>query len=254
MGVDAGSGLAIAVSRIRFFPSLTWTNVANKILYSVFEGSNDMTTWTTLATVDQTIHTGWNTLKSSIQTPFRYVRFSHNSTSNCNISEFELYGITYSTSSVSLTSQTSDVVYEDGSNSQTFAGAVEYRQDQTPIVTSVSPRYGNIGGGYTLTISGSYLDIASATIIIDGVDCPVQSATASQITCIVGTRSSTYAQDNTFSVTLGNSYALLEDTFLYVLEWSNSTTWGVDMPPIDNDLIYVPKGTTLLVDQSTPIL
>ena len=31
-------------------------------------------------------------------------------------------------------------------------------------------------------------------------------------------------------------------------------TWGVDLPPIDNDLVVVPKGTTLLVDQDTPKL
>jgi hypothetical protein len=39
-----------------------------------------------------------------------------------------------------------------------------------------------------------------------------------------------------------------------VLKWSNPTTWGVSIPPIDNDLIYVPVGTTLLVDVNTPIL
>ena len=26
------------------------------------------------------------------------------------------------------------------------------------------------------------------------------------------------------------------------------------MPPVDNDLVYVPKGTTLYVDQDTPVL
>ena len=46
----------------------------------------------------------------------------------------------------------------------------------------------------------------------------------------------------------------MRDTFLYVLRWSKAATWGVDIPPVDNDLIYVPKGTTLLVDQDTPVL
>lgn len=39
-----------------------------------------------------------------------------------------------------------------------------------------------------------------------------------------------------------------------MLKWSDSTTWGVDLPPVDNDLVVVPTGTTLLVDQDTPIL
>lgn len=41
---------------------------------------------------------------------------------------------------------------------------------------------------------------------------------------------------------------------MYALKWSDQSTWGVDSPPVANDLIYVPKGTTLLVDQDTPIL
>lgn len=47
-----------------------------------------MSSWTTLATVDQTIKSGWNVLKSNVATAFRYVRFAHNSTSQCNIAEF----------------------------------------------------------------------------------------------------------------------------------------------------------------------
>lgn len=59
---------------------------------------------------------------------------------------------------------------------------------------------------------------------------------------------------NTFTVVLGPSSAILRDTFLYVLKWSDPTTWGVDIPPVANDLIVVPTGTTLMVDQDTPIL
>lgn len=53
---------------------------------------------------------------------------------------------------------------------------------------------------------------------------------------------------------VGPSAAIIQDTFLYVLKWSSAATWGVDIPPVDNDLIYVPKGTTLMVDKNTPIL
>jgi hypothetical protein len=53
---------------------------------------------------------------------------------------------------------------------------------------------------------------------------------------------------------VGSSKALLKDSFLYVLKWSSKATWGVDIPPIDRDLVYIPQGTTLLVDQNTPIL
>lgn len=38
------------------------------------------------------------------------------------------------------------------------------------------------------------------------------------------------------------------------MRWSDSSTWGVDLPPVDGDLVYVPQGMTLLIDQSTPVL
>lgn len=48
--------------------------------------------------------------------------------------------------------------------------------------------------------------------------------------------------------------AVIHARFLYVLKWSDDRTWGVDMPPIDGDLVYVPPGLTLLIDQDTPDL
>ena len=121
-------------------------------------------------------------------------------------------------------------------------------------MTAVSPRFGEIFGGQTLTLTGIYLDVATPVITIDGVDCPVASNTATTITCTLGARASTYNLDNTFTVFIGNNAAILQDKFLYVLKWSNPLSWGVSMPPVTNDLIVVPKGTTLYVDQDTPVL
>lgn len=85
IGVDFGSGLGASVSRIRFFPSLDWTNTAQHILNAVFQGSNDMSSWTNLGVIDQTVHSGYNTILSVSSAPYRYVRFLHNSTSKCNL-------------------------------------------------------------------------------------------------------------------------------------------------------------------------
>ena len=38
------------------------------------------------------------------------------------------------------------------------------------------------------------------------------------------------------------------------MRWSDIRTWGTDLPPIDDDMVYVPKGMHLLVDESTPVL
>lgn len=146
-GVDSGAGVQTSVHRVRLFPNIEWKNVGKKILHATIEGSNDLSTWTTIARVVQTIHTGWNVLKATDNTGYRYVRFHHNSTSMCNIAEFEIYGVLFSTASATLSSTTTDVIYRDGQNSQTFANALEFRQDHTPVVTGVNPRYGNIAGG-----------------------------------------------------------------------------------------------------------
>lgn len=42
--------------------------------------------------------------------------------------------------------------------------------------------------------------------------------------------------------------------FNYVLRWSDEKTWGMSFKPIDGDLIHVPKGQVLWVDESTPKL
>lgn len=38
------------------------------------------------------------------------------------------------------------------------------------------------------------------------------------------------------------------------MRWSDIRTWGTDLPPVEGDLVYVPKGMALYVDQSTPRL
>ena len=38
------------------------------------------------------------------------------------------------------------------------------------------------------------------------------------------------------------------------MRWSDIRTWNTDSFPVDGDLVYVPKGMTLFIDQSTPLL
>lgn len=188
-------------------------------------------------------------------TPYRYIRFHHNSTSQCNIAEFQLFGITYSSTVIAdITSQPSSVVYSDGFNSITLPNQVSYTSANTAVVSFITPQYGDIYGGYTVSLYGQNLDFAIPTVTIDGISCTGAIAVNSTlITCVAGARP-TLPKMNSLVVKVGSSIAILRDTFYYVLKWSDSRTWGVDLPPIDGDLIYVPQGMTLLVDQDTPIL
>lgn len=101
---------------------------------------------------------------------FRYVRFLHDDSSECRLVEFELTGIIMSSTDVTdVTSHTSDLIFNDGLDTPiTFSDAVIYKDDHTPIVTEVSPRNGDVFGGYSLTLTGTNLDFDTPVIMIDG--------------------------------------------------------------------------------------
>jgi hypothetical protein len=91
------------------------------------------------------------------------------------------------------------------------------------------------------------LNIGTPTVTIDGQICLLISSNSTQIVCNVSSRLSLPAE-NSFIVNIGDSPAILQATFRYVMRWSDIRTWGTDLPPIDGDLVYVPKGMHLLVD------
>ena len=120
-------------------------------------------------------------------------------------------------------------------------------------MNTLSTKRGDVFGGYNLTLYGSYLDIGTPSVTIDGQSCAILATNNSEVTCNVSSRFQLPTK-NTFIVKIGNSNAIVYQTFEYVLRWSDIRTWGTDMPPIDGDLVYVSPGMNLLVDESTPRL
>lgn len=112
---------------------------------------------------------------------------------------------------------------------------------------------GDVFGGYDITLTGSNLNFDTPSVKIDGIDCAIKSSAATNIVCTVGSRL-TLPTHNSFVVKVGNMNALIRQSFEYVLRWSDIRTWGTDLFPVDGDLVHVPAGMHLLVDQSTPIL
>ena len=88
----------------------------------------------------------------------------------------------------SITSFPSDMYFDDGLTQQTFTSALEYRQDNTPIITGVTPDNGDVFGGYNITLTGVYLNVATPTVNVDGIACVVKSSNSTQIICTVGSR------------------------------------------------------------------
>jgi hypothetical protein len=104
-----------------------------------------------------------------------------------------------------------------------------------------------------LTLAGTNLGSGTAVITIDNIPCTNPQSNSTIITCTVGPRPN-IPNSNSFSVVVGGTYALVNQNFLYGLAWSDASTWGTDLPPIDGDLVYVPQGLTLVVDVDTPQL
>ena len=115
IGVDMGANIGIYMTRIRYFPNPLWTIASNYIMGGKFQASNDNSTWTDIATIDQTAHAGWNTLMVLDQNVYQYVKFVHTDVSGCQIAEFELTGIEMSHATVDATaSHKSDLIFSDG--------------------------------------------------------------------------------------------------------------------------------------------
>jgi hypothetical protein len=254
IGADVGAGMTLHLNRVRFFPNSRWVIASNYLLGATLQVSNDQSSWVTLATVDSTVCSGWNVLPITTSSNYRYVRFAHDATSQCELAELEIEGILQTdTTLASLASNTAQVTYEDGTNTFTLTNSIEFRLDHTPVVATLSQPNGDVFGGYPITLTGNYLDFDTPSVLIDGIPCAVTASTTTAITCTVGARLALPAR-NFFSVQIGAANAIVQQSFAYVMRWSDIRTWGTDMPPIDGDLVFVPAGMNLLVDESTPQL
>lgn len=87
-----------------------------------------------------------------------------------------------------FTTNPSQIIYEDGGNTFTLANSIEFREDRTPIVNTLSKLNGDVFGGYDLTLTGINLNFATPTVTIDGISCVVTASSSTQITCTVGSR------------------------------------------------------------------
>ena len=129
IGMDFGLSLTVKVRRFKFISKMIWRDNSKVLQGARFEGSNDMNNWTTLVTVDQSVHRGWNVLKTKVKEYFRYIRFAHDQRSQCSLGELRLFGVRRVVMNIDLTSVVSPVTYVDPFNSIVFASsaAVEYR-------------------------------------------------------------------------------------------------------------------------------
>lgn len=189
---DFGQNFAINLTSIKYYPLLT---KSLSYFYGLtFQGSNNNVDFVDLFTLNETLKTGWNTWQAPESTiNYRYIRLTPNATHNtsrCNIAEVKFNGFLTYTGTSTLASTSCDGIVNLNGNQVVLTSAVEYRQDSTPVVQSLSPILGPTTGGTEVTITGTGFgtDNSKVSILMDNVECIVSSTTATSIVCTTGMR------------------------------------------------------------------
>jgi hypothetical protein len=187
-GTGFGSGFVGELYQVKF-----WMNrfvVSNYAGNLVFQGCNDKINWVTLITVGNEIHEGWNYYYfQSSPLKYRYYQFaSSGPATNQEIGEVQLYGaIVINDNNPSYTCKSSINI---GTSSWALSGSIMYTSTSTPFLTSISPRFGNVKGGDSVTFTGTTFSSKTTdyTITLDGINCVVTAATSTSVTCTTGKR------------------------------------------------------------------
>ena len=127
----------------------------------------------------------------------------------------------------------------------------------TTNLVSISPRFGRVEGGTPLTLTGTNFptDTTKYTIIIDGIICPVDSATTTTVSCSTGSRPGLVESSLEIFIEGQGLVSTNEILFRYVSLWSSDTTWGGEFAPMEGESIHVPVGLNLYIDiDRSPIL
>jgi len=229
-----------------------------------FQGSNDdWATHTLLHMFGEEIHEGWNYLNyrddGVNKHSYNSYRFVGNETNSCAITEFRLHGVE-AVASESSTHACTPKIYIGSEQlaTTTVLNDITYDNSLTPKLTAISPRHGSVLGSTTVTLTGENLESTSGTttITFDDRTCTVLTTSATSITCL--TDDKPYIPDTPrVSITVdGLGHAATQGlVFRYVSLWTDTETWGGDIPPIEGESVAIPTGQHLLVDvKDSPIL
>ena len=224
-----------------------------------FQGSNlgEQQGYETIFTLDEKIHAGWNYHKWDNPADFpkyRYYRFYSQINGGCAINEVTFVGVE--------TIQNEDATYTcDGkaviNDTEYSLSSVEYQAAKTTNLASISPRYGPVTGGTSITFSGTNFptDTSLYIITLDGINCPVTAATSTSVTCTSGSRPGLIATKTELFITGQGLVSNNQLVFTYVSFWSDDTTWGGEFAPMDGESIWIPQGLNLLIDiDQSPII
>lgn len=220
-----------------------------------FQGSLDGESYTDLFTMDENVHEGWNYHlweEANLYPKYRFYRFTGTKSGSCLINEIKVTGTETVDNSDSVRACTPKLISADGSTT-TLNADVSYDGSKTALLTSISPRYGTVKGGDSVTFSGNDFSANTADykIMIDGFECVATAATRTSVTCTTGKRPGLVESTLEIYIEGKGNVATQGKLFRYVMIWSDPDTWGGEFAPMHMESVYVPTGLNLLVDVDT---
>lgn len=224
-------------------------NVANRV---VFEGSMDGETYDEIFTIGMEVREGWNYY--TIDDPNRYLqyrfyRFKGTHADACRFGEIKFKGRETINNNDEDYSCPVNVVI-GGEVQETYDDTVTYIGSTTPVLDSISPKYGTVAGGDEITFTGTGFTTTESdiTVTIDGVDCEVTSSTSTTIVCTSGQRVGVPDQTLEISIEGVGKVSTSGILYTYARYWSDPDTWGGGLPPIEGDSIAISKGVNFIFD------
>ncbi len=146
-----------------------------------------------------------------------------------------------------------NVTVESQNELQTFDTPYQYLASLTPIVHEINDTRGGTQGGTAIQLTGEGFT-GSVWVTIADVACVVKAQTDSTIDCVTGASGRTIRAQVMVGVN-GDHIAMSDNIyFWYVDLWSSPFTWGGGPLPLEGDFVVIPRGQTLILDTTTPIL
>ncbi|KAJ9465077.1 hypothetical protein DIPPA_26072 [Diplonema papillatum] len=277
--LDAGENLRFDPTAVNFYPyDYADAPMAEMVGLEIAVSSGDSADgpWFLLHNVTSVPKVGWNRIPVNDSVPTgRYIRFTRPvpTWGQLAFTEVEVVGYKVAREVANGTSCAVEVtVSAPGSSAVAVRGDAEdgvgyAAAGETPLVTSFEPEHGSAAGGYPVTIRGSNLlpltaagdpDPATAPLVtFDGVPCPVTAHSATEITCVAGSRPQIPEAESIGSIVdvpnRGHA-AVTADAFLYADLWSSPSTWAGGILPGEGDTVVLVTGRNIILDIDPPQL
>lgn len=227
-----------------------------------FQGSNDdWASWEDLHLFGEELHEGWNYIDyrddGAEKPAYNSYRFYGTAQGACRITEFKLHGVEAIDDESDSYSCTPKILIGDAQLSTSVAlEDISYTASTTAKLTAITPRFGSVLGGTTVTLTGENFIGSAVYVHFDNRECIVESYSSTEIVCTTDDKPYVPDTPETIIEIEGMGLVATQDlVYRYVSLWSDTETWGGDIPPMEGESVAIPEGQHLLFDiDESPLL